>query len=143
MNDYIIVRYFTAYYTENKRYLSRMRTQWLPGLSPPSKGLGTRLGNNVHEIQPLCMETLKNQLYISTDDPVAKACLLSVSTKEAGTWLNVLPVPHLGTELDDTTVVIGLRGALMHLWCIRSSQWHTWPQLPQEWGKHSETSGGK
>ena len=27
VNDYIIVRYFTAYYTENKRYLSRMRTQ--------------------------------------------------------------------------------------------------------------------
>ena len=27
MNDYIIVRYFTAYNTENKRYLSRMRTQ--------------------------------------------------------------------------------------------------------------------
>ena len=33
MNDYIIVRYFTAYYTENKRYLSRMRTQYSPGLS--------------------------------------------------------------------------------------------------------------
>ena len=27
VNDYIIVRYFTAYYTENKRYLSRMRAQ--------------------------------------------------------------------------------------------------------------------
>ena len=27
VNDYIIVRYFTAYYTENKRCLSRMRTQ--------------------------------------------------------------------------------------------------------------------
>ena len=27
VNDYIIVRYFTAYYTENKRYLSLMRTQ--------------------------------------------------------------------------------------------------------------------
>ena len=27
VNDYIIVRYFTAYYMENKRYLSRMRTQ--------------------------------------------------------------------------------------------------------------------
>ena len=27
VNDYIIVRYFTACYTENKRYLSRMRTQ--------------------------------------------------------------------------------------------------------------------
>ena len=27
VNDYIIVRYFTAYYAENKRYLSRMHTQ--------------------------------------------------------------------------------------------------------------------
>ena len=27
VNNYIIVRYFTVYYTENKRYLSRMRTQ--------------------------------------------------------------------------------------------------------------------
>ena len=43
--------------------------------------------------------------------PVAKACLLSVSTKEAGAWLNILPAPHLGTKLDDTTVrvEIGLR----------------------------------
>ena len=31
----------------------------------------------------------------------------------------------------------------MHLWCIRASQWHTWPQFPQEWGTHSETSGGE
>ena len=49
------------------------------------------------------METLKN-LYNSTNDPVAKARLLSVSTTEAGTWLNILPVPHLGTKLDNTTV---------------------------------------
>ena len=57
------------------------------------------------------LETLKNQLYNSTNDPVAKASLLSVSTKEAGAWLNVLPAPHLGTKLDDTTVriAIGLR----------------------------------
>ena len=27
VNDYIIVSYFTAYYTENKRWLPRMRTQ--------------------------------------------------------------------------------------------------------------------
>ena len=27
INDYIIVRYFTGYYTENKEYLSRMPTQ--------------------------------------------------------------------------------------------------------------------
>ena len=42
---------------------------------------------------------------------MAKACLLSVSTKEAGAWLNVLLVLHLGTKLDDTTVrvAIGLR----------------------------------
>ena len=32
------------------------------------------------------METMKNQLYNSTNDPVAKAHLLSVSTKEAGAW---------------------------------------------------------
>ena len=57
------------------------------------------------------LETLKSQLYNSTNDPVAKARLLSVSTKEAGAWLNVLPAPHLGTKLDDTTVriAIGLR----------------------------------
>ena len=57
------------------------------------------------------LETLKNQLYNSSNDPVAKARLLSVSTKEAGAWLNVLPAPHLGTKLDDTTVriAIGLR----------------------------------
>ena len=57
------------------------------------------------------METMKNQIYNSTNDPVAKARLLSVSTKEAVAWLNFLPVPHLGTKLDDTTVrvAIGLR----------------------------------
>ena len=64
----------------------------------------------MHGIQAL-WRTMKNQLYNSTNDPVAKARLLSVSTKEAGAWLNVLPVPHLGTKLDDTTVrvAIGLR----------------------------------
>ena len=56
-------------------------------------------------------KTMKNQLYNSTNDAVGKARLLFVSTKEAGAWLNVLPVPHLGTKLDDTTVrvAIGLR----------------------------------
>ena len=34
VNDYIIVRYFTAYNTENKRKLLRMRTQYVSGRSP-------------------------------------------------------------------------------------------------------------
>ena len=56
-------------------------------------------------------DKLWDDLYESSNDPATKARLLSTSTKEAGAWLNVLPVPHLGTKLDNTSIriVIGLR----------------------------------
>ena len=47
----------------------------------------------------------------TTIDASSRACLLAVSTKESSTWLNVLPVPHLGTKLDNDSIRIatGLR----------------------------------
>ena len=38
----------------------------------------------------------------------SKARLLSVASAEAGAWLNVLPVPSLGTKLDDESLPIAL-----------------------------------
>ena len=53
-------------------------------------------------------DKLWEDLYDSSVDPVSKARLLSTATKEAGAWLNVLPVPHLGTILDDTSIRIAI-----------------------------------
>ena len=53
-------------------------------------------------------DKLWEDLHDSSVDPVSKARLLSTATKEAGAWLNVLPVPHLGTKLDDTSIRIAI-----------------------------------
>ena len=79
---------------------------WEERFSCPLPPVESRVQQRALDSGP--METLKNQLYNSSNDPVAKARLLSVSTKEAGAWLNVLPVPHLGTKLDDTTVRVAI-----------------------------------
>ena len=44
-------------------------------------------------------------------DSITRARLLSTATKESGAWLNVLPIPHLGTKLDNDSIRIatGLR----------------------------------
>ena len=39
---------------------------------------------------------------------MSKARLLSTATKEGGAWLNVLPIPHLGAKLDDTSIRIAI-----------------------------------
>ena len=44
----------------------------------------------------------------STLNDQSKARLLSVASAEAGAWLNVLPVPSLGTKLDDESLRIAL-----------------------------------
>jgi len=40
-----------------------------------------------------------------------KACLLSVASSKSGAWLGALPVPSLGTKLDDESlrIALGLR----------------------------------
>ena len=47
----------------------------------------------------------------TTIDTSSRARLLSVSTKESGAWLDVLPAPHLGTKLhnDSIHIATGLR----------------------------------
>ena len=51
-------------------------------------------------------DRLYDNLFNMADDPAMKAQLLATATKESGAWLSVLPVPHLGTKLDDTSVRI-------------------------------------
>jgi len=50
-------------------------------------------------------------ILVAAVDSKVKARLLSVASSEAGAWLGVLPVPSLGTKLDDESLRIapGLR----------------------------------
>ena len=48
----------------------------------------------------LTQKTHEDLLEAATDS-ITRARLLSTATKESGAWLNVLPIPHLGTKLDD------------------------------------------
>ena len=59
----------------------------------------------------LLTEKIHHDLVDSSTDPATKARLLSTATKEAGAWLNALPVSHLGTKLDNNSlrIAIGLR----------------------------------
>ena len=47
----------------------------------------------------------------SASDAKTKARLLSVSSSESGAWLGALPVPSLGTKLDNESlrIALGLR----------------------------------
>ena len=57
------------------------------------------------------MEKAHKNLLHSTTDPITTARLHATATKESGAWLNALPVPYLGTKLDNNTqrIVVGLR----------------------------------
>ena len=68
------------------------------------------------------METMNNKLYNYTNDPVAKARLLSVSTKEAGAWLNILPVPQaksLTTQKNKN--VVSMQPSPLHMLSFQSA----------------------
>jgi len=58
---------------------------------------------------PVATSTLKR--LVATADQVARARLLAASCRESGVWLNAIPVPSLGTELDPDVlrVAIALR----------------------------------
>ena len=60
------------------------------------------------------MKGLYQSLLESSPDPTTRARLLAVATKEAGAWLNALPVPSLGLHLDNEVVriAVGLRLSL-------------------------------
>ena len=58
-----------------------------------------------------------DDLFSSMDDPASRARLLSTATKEAGAWLNLLPVPHLGTKLDKSSLRIAI-GLCLDTNCI-------------------------
>jgi len=49
-----------------------------------------------------------SSLLDSASDNRTKAHLLSVSSSESGAWLNALPVPPLGTKLDNESLRIAL-----------------------------------
>ena len=65
----------------------------------------------------LTQKTHEDLLEAATDS-ITRARLLSTATKESGAWLNVLPIPHLGTKLDDDSILIatGLRLGATLLW---------------------------
>ena len=48
------------------------------------------------------------QLLDSTSDAKTKVCLLSESSSASGAWLGALPVPSLGTKLDNESLRIAL-----------------------------------
>ena len=77
---------------------------WEERFSCPLPPVESRVQQRVLDSGP--METLKNQLY-----KPKLASFLCPLKRLHGALLNVLPVPHLGTKLDDTTVrvAIGLR----------------------------------
>lgn len=56
-------------------------------------------------------DKIYDDLFNAAADPASKARLLAVATKESGAWLSVIPIPQLGTKLDDATIriAIGLR----------------------------------
>ena len=60
--------------------------------------------------EPLTEHSFQSLLDAATG-PSSRARLLATATKESGAWLNTLPVPHLGTKLDDDSIRIatGLR----------------------------------
>ena len=79
-----------------------------------------RSGGSISPQQDLkCQRTWDEALFVhafdtileTTIDASSRARLLAVSTKESSAWLNVLPVPHLGTKLDNDSIRIatGLR----------------------------------
>ena len=41
-------------------------------------------------------------------DTRSRACLLAVTTKESGAWLNVLPVSSLGLRMDDESIRVAV-----------------------------------
>ena len=53
----------------------------------------------------LTQKTHEDLLEVATDS-ITRARLLSTASKESGAWLNVLPIPHLGTKLDDDSIRI-------------------------------------
>ena len=48
-------------------------------------------------------DKLHDDIFNMADDSAMKARLLATATKESGAWPSVLPVPHLGTKLDNNT----------------------------------------
>eukprot|EP00731_Ephydatia_muelleri_P029597 Em0021g120a len=55
-----------------------------------------------------------DSLLNNSHDPISKARLVAVSSKESGIWLNVTPVTSLGLHLDNTAVRIAMLG--LRLW---------------------------
>ena len=64
-----------------------------------------------HRWDELLTQKTPEDLLEAATDSITRARLLSTATKESGAWLNVLPIPHLGTKLDDDSIRIatGLR----------------------------------
>ena len=69
----------------------------------------------------------------SAPDDMVRACLLAVSTKESGAWLQALPVSNLGIRIDGNTmrVAVGflLGSSLCHHHTCQYCGADLWAQL--------------
>jgi len=65
-----------------------------------------------HGWDELLYEYHFSALLNSASDAKTKACLLSVASSESGVWLGALPVPSLGTKLDDESLRMALDSRL-------------------------------
>ena len=66
-----------------------------------------------HKWDELLYEHQHSSLLNSNLNDQSKARLLSVASAKADAWLNVLPVPSLGTKLDDESLCIALGAAIV------------------------------